>query len=128
MRILLVEDDEIMVRMYQRLFRYEGFDVEVAHDGEEGLAKARNFVPDLILLDVMMPKLNGLELLARLKRDSQTKQIIVTLLTNLGVQEEIDKALKAGAVKCITKSNHHPREVVEMVKKILVDRMETGDI
>lgn len=118
-KILIVEDDQIMNRMYRNLFLLNGFGVEVAHDGEEGLEKALSLIPDLIILDVMMPKMNGLELLDRLKADETTKDILVVLLTNLGVIPELEKAVQRGAVGYITKSDHDPERVFQIVKQIL---------
>ena len=118
-KILLVEDDGLMSRMYGRLFTYEGYTVEVAADGEAGFVKAKEFQPDLILLDVMMPKMNGLELIKKLKEDERTRNIILVLLTNLGIQEKLDEAMRLGAMGCIIKSNHSPEEVVKMVEGFL---------
>lgn len=121
-KILLVEDDDLMVRMYERVFTHAGYLVDIAKDGQEGWGKIQNNPPDLILLDVMMPNINGLELLAKIKADQKFKDMLVVLLTNLGIQGELDKAIKKGAVQYIIKSNHPPDEVLEMVRKILVDR------
>ena len=118
-KILLVEDDGLMSRMYGRLFSFSGYDVEIAVDGEDGFLKAKEFMPDLILLDVMMPKMNGLELIQKLKNDPSTCNIIVVLLTNLGLQEKLDDATRIGAAAIITKSNHQPEEVVEKVADLL---------
>lgn len=118
-KILLVEDDSLMIRMYERVFTHAGYSVDVARDGQEGWEKINQNTPDLVLLDVMMPRVNGLELLSKLKADPKLKEILVVLLTNLGVQGEIDKAVKAGVVQCIIKSDYPPGEVVEMVKEIL---------
>lgn len=118
-KILLVEDDSLMIRMYERVFTHAGYSVDVAHDGQEGWKKINKEPPDLVLLDVMMPRVNGLELLTKLKADPKLKDILVVLLTNLGVQGEIDKAIKAGVVQCIIKSDYPPSEVLEMVKEIL---------
>jgi CheY-like chemotaxis protein len=118
-KILLVEDDGLMSRMYGRLFAYEGYDVEVAADGEAGFVKAKEFQPDLILLDVMMPRMNGLELIQKLKEESRTRDITLVLLTNLGIQEKIDEAMRLGAAGCIIKSNHSPEEVIKLVEGFL---------
>ncbi len=82
-KILIIEDDSMMSRMYQNSFSIEGFVTEIAKDGEEGIVKAKDIKPSLILLDVMMPKMNGLEALDLLKADSSTKDIPVVMLTNL---------------------------------------------
>lgn len=122
MKILIVEDDDMMARMYNRLFVHEGYEVEIAENGELGFEKALSGKPDLILLDVMMPKLNGLGLLEKLKNTNQTKPIAVVMLTNLGLQKEIDKALAKGAVKYIIKSENDPYKVFREVKEILEDK------
>jgi CheY-like chemotaxis protein len=118
-KILLIEDDGLMSRMFGRLFSFAGYQVEIADDGQAGYEKAKQFLPDLILLDVMMPKLNGLEVIQRLKADPQTQNIMIVLLTNLGLQDKIDEAIKMGATACIIKSNHQPEEIVKMVADFL---------
>lgn len=119
LKILIVEDDPLMSRMYQKIFTFEGYDVKSAADGEEGLEKAKTEKPALILLDVMMPKMNGLELLSKLKLDPDLKTIPVIMLTNLAGEKDAETALAKGAVKYIIKSNQEPKIVADMVKEIL---------
>ena len=118
-KLLIVEDDPLMSRMYQKIFTFEKYEVELAHDGQEGLDKAREFKPTLILLDVMMPKMNGLELLGKLKADPDLKKIPVVMLTNLAGEKDAEEALAAGAVKYIIKSEYDPKAIAEMVKEVL---------
>lgn len=118
-KVLIVEDDPLISRMYQKIFSFEKFEVEMAADGEEGLDKAQRVKPTIILLDVMMPKLNGLEVLEKLKADEATKNIPVIILTNLSGQLDAETALAKGAVKYIIKSEHTPKGVVNMVKEII---------
>jgi CheY-like chemotaxis protein len=118
-KILIIEDDPLMSRMYQKIFTFEKYDVEMAADGEEGLAKVASAQPTLILLDVMMPKMNGLQVLDKLKSDEATKHIPVVMLTNLAGQQDAETALAKGAVKYIIKSEYEPKEVADMVKEIL---------
>lgn len=118
-KILVVEDDPLMSRMYQKIFTFEGYDIELAGDGEEGLEKAKTVDPTIILLDVMMPKMNGLEVLDKLKLDPATKGIPVVMLTNLAGQKDAETALEKGAVKYIIKSEYEPKQVANMVKEIL---------
>lgn len=118
-KILVVEDDPLMSRMYQKIFTFEGYEVEMASDGQEGLDKAREVKPTLMLLDVMMPKLNGLQVLEKLKSDPETKAIPVVMLTNLAGEQDAESALTKGAIKYIIKSEHDPKEVADMVKEIL---------
>jgi CheY-like chemotaxis protein len=118
-KLLIVEDDPLMSRMYQKIFTFEGYDVEMAGDGQEGLDKAREIHPTLMLLDVMMPKLNGLQVLEKLKADPETKDIPVIMLTNLAGEQDAEAALAKGAIKYIIKSEYEPKEVADMVKEIL---------
>lgn len=118
-KILIVEDDPLMSRMYQKIFTFEGYEVIMAGDGEEGLEKAKLEKPTIVLLDVMMPKMNGLEMLEKLKLDPASKSIPVVMLTNLAGEKDAETALSKGAVKYIVKSEYEPKQVVNMVKEIL---------
>jgi two-component system, OmpR family, alkaline phosphatase synthesis response regulator PhoP len=125
-KILIVEDDGLMSRIYKRIFAAHGYSVDVAENGEEGLKKIKESKPDLVILDVMMPKMNGMELLKILKEDSKTSSINVILLTNLGVEEEVSKALTLGALDCIIKADHDPEEIVKKVEGIVQKRLLTN--
>ena len=118
-KILITEDDPLMSRMYQKIFTFEGYEVIMAADGQDGLDKIRAEMPTLVLLDVMMPKLNGLEVLEKLKADPATIAIPVIMLTNLSSQQDADNAMMKGAVKYIVKSEHDPKQVADMVKEVL---------
>ena len=118
-KILIVEDDPLMSRMYQKIFKFDGLETVMAENGEVALTKVRSENPTLILLDIMMPKMNGLEVLDRLKSDPQTKAIPVVMLTNLAGSQDAETALQKGAVKYIIKSENDPKQVVKMVKEIL---------
>jgi len=119
-KILLVDDDALMVKMYQTKFKADGFDIEAALDGEAGLKKVAEFKPDLILLDVMMPKMNGLEMLKKVKENKETKAIPVIMLTNVGGSEaDVERALSLGAVTYLVKASYTPKEVVQKVKEVL---------
>jgi len=118
-KILIIEDDPLMLRLYQKIFTFEKYEVETAGDGQEGLDKARASKPTLILLDIMMPKINGLQVLDKLKADPDTKKIPVVMLTNLAGQQDAESALAKGAVKYIIKSEYEPKQVADMVKQIL---------
>jgi CheY-like chemotaxis protein len=120
-KVLIVEDDPLMSRMYQKVFSFEKYEVEIAADGEEGLDKAWQVKPNIILMDVMMPKLNGLEVLEKLKADEATKNIPVIILTNFSGKRDAETALAKGAVKYIVKSEHTPKGVVNLVKEIIAD-------
>lgn len=117
--ILLVEDDPFLSRMYVKIFEMRGFKIRAEYDGEAGLAAVKEAKPDIILLDIMMPRLNGLEVLDALKGDEATKSIPVVMLTNLSDQKQQKAALEAGAVKYLVKSDFDPDQTVEVVKEIL---------
>lgn len=119
MKILIIEDDPLMSRMYKKIFDFEGFEVEIAENGQDGLVKVKQVKPQLILLDVMMPKMNGLEVLDHLKADQETSQIPVLMLTNLAGQVDAQTALTKGALQYVIKSEHDPQEVVSLVKQVL---------
>ena len=118
-RILIVEDDPLMSKMYENIFTLEGFEVVIAQDGESGLEKVKISKPALIILDIMMPKLNGLQVLDKLKMSEATKNIPVVMLTNLASQKDAENALLKGAVKYIVKSEQTPKVVVNMIREIL---------
>lgn len=117
--LLIVEDDPLMNRMYQKIFKFEQYDVQTAGNGEEGLEAARRLKPTVILLDIMMPKMNGLQVLEKLKSDPDTRGIPVIMLTNLAGEKDAETALLKGAVKYIVKSEHDPKQVVSIVKEII---------
>lgn len=118
-KILIIEDDALMRRLYQKVFTFEKYSVDTASDGIEGLSKVKSTKPTLILLDIMMPKMNGLEVLQKLKADEGTKGIPVVVLTNLAGQSDAETALKMGAVKYIVKSEYEPKEVTKLIKGVL---------
>ncbi len=119
-KILIVDDDLVYIRIYQLKLKNDGYDVEIANDGEEALLKVETFKPDLILLDIMMPKIDGFEVLKQLKKNSATKNIPVIMLTNLGGDEaNILKGIDLGAVSYLIKSAYTPKEVVQKIKEIL---------
>ncbi len=118
-KILIIEDDALLSRMYQTIFASNNYEVELATDGQEGLDKARSVNPTLILLDIMMPKLNGMEVLKQLKADPAVANLPVVVLTNLAGNSDVQTALELGAVRYIIKSEHKPKQVEEIVRGIL---------
>ena len=103
--ILLAEDDRILRKAGEATLRKKGYTVIAAVDGEDALAKAREHKPDLILLDVIMPKMQGFEVLANLKTDAATRDIPVIMLSNLQDESDVRKATDAGALDYLVKSN-----------------------
>jgi DNA-binding response OmpR family regulator len=118
-KIVLVEDDEILSKVLFEELKDAGFEVQQAFDGEAGLEIAKSTKPDLVLLDLVMPKKQGFEVLEELKKSLLTKDIPVMILTMLGQDEEIKKGIKLGAEDYIVKSQHAVAEIVEKIKDFL---------
>ena len=117
--ILLVEDDVFLANIYRTKFEMEGFKISTADNGETGLVEVKKKKPDIILLDVLMPKMDGFAVLEKLRADEETRNIPVILLTNLGQKDDVDKGLEMGAVGYLIKAHFKPSEVVDKVKEVL---------
>lgn len=117
--ILLVEDDEMLHTMYTQKFTKEGYEVLSGYNGAEGIQMAEEHQPAIILLDIIMPKMDGFVALKKLKKNEATKDIPVILLTNLGQEEDIRKGKELGAADYFIKANHTPQEVVDKVKEVI---------
>lgn len=119
-KILLVDDDPLIIRMYQTKLSKDGYNISLAFNGEEAIIKAKKDKPDLILLDLMMPKMNGIETLEQLKKDSDTKDIPVVILTNLeDKKDDVEKAKKMGALNYWVKAETDLKTLSSKVKEIL---------
>lgn len=118
-KILIVEDDFFLLEIYAHKFANAHFDIITARDGEEALTLIKKEKPDVILLDLMLPKVDGIEVLRILKKDSASSSIPVVVLTNRGEREIIEKAASLGAKAYITKITYTPTEVVSKVKAVL---------
>jgi len=117
--ILIVEDDPLLIKMYKTKFVSEGYSVFTAFDGEAGLSLALEKKPDLIILDVMMPKLSGIDMLKKLKGDAYGRNVPVIILSNLSQEEEAKKAFEYGAKEYLVKANFTPGQVFEKVKQYI---------
>ncbi len=118
-KILLIDDDPLIRRLYLKALQFSGFETKIASDGELGITMARTYLPDLILLDIMLPKKNGFEVLRELKIDPQTASIPVIILSNLSHESDAETALDSGAINYLIKSDHEPNEVVQLIQKTL---------
>jgi DNA-binding response OmpR family regulator len=118
-RILIIEDETTLQRALSEFLTAEGFEVINALDGEEGLDLAKEKNPDLILLDIILPKKDGYEVLAEVKKDEKIGKVPVVLLTNLESAEDIQRAFDAGATTYLVKSNYKLEDVVKKIKEIL---------
>jgi len=118
-KILLIEDDAFLLSMYAAKFRLEKFKIIAANNGEKGLELAKKELPDVILLDIMLPEINGFEVLREIKNNKELRETMVILLTNLSQKEEIEKGLAMGADDFLVKAHFTPSEVVEKIKQKL---------
>ncbi|MCP6719274.1 MAG: response regulator [Patescibacteria group bacterium] len=118
-KILIVEDDKFLRELISRKLNDEGFEVLEAVDGEEGIKKIKEEKPDLILLDLILPSIDGFEVLSRMKEDPSLSSIPVIILSNLGQKEEVEKGLKLGATDYLIKAHFTPREIIEKIKNVL---------
>lgn len=116
-KILIIEDDKFLRELIARKLSDEGFEALEAIDGEEGIKKIKEEKPDLILLDLILPSIDGFEVLSRMKEESNTIPVII--LSNLGQKEEVEKGLKMGAVDYLIKAHFTPGEIIEKIKNIL---------
>ncbi len=118
-KILIVEDDQMICSMYKTKFEADGFTCLTANNGPDGLAMAKKEKPDLIMLDVMLPQLDGFSILKEIKADSKTKSIPVIMLTNLGTDEDKAKGEKLGAADYWVKASLTPAEISKKIKERL---------
>lgn len=118
-KVLLVEDDEMLHGMYTQKFKNQGYEVVSAYNGADGVKLAETEHPAIILLDVIMPKMDGFVALKKIRKGETTSKIPVVLLTNLGQEEDVRKGRELGANDYFIKANHTPQEVVDKVKALL---------
>lgn len=118
-RILLIEDDPFLIRMYKDKFVLEGFEVLIAEDGETGLKIATSETVNLVILDLLIPKLSGIELLKKLRETEIGKSLPVVVLTNLTEKEKQQEAMKLGVRNFLIKADLTPGELVVKIKKVL---------
>ncbi|MDD5144679.1 MAG: response regulator [Candidatus Pacebacteria bacterium] len=117
--ILLVEDDPFLIDIYSTKFLESGFSVEIIKSGDLILPRLEEITPDLIVLDIVLPQMDGWEILRRIKSEKRFKDLKVIILSNLGQKEEVEKGMKLGATKYLIKAHFTPSQIAEEVKKIL---------
>lgn len=118
-KILIVEDDKFLRELMTRKLLSLQYEVVSASDGEEGLEKIKTELPDVVLLDLILPGINGFEVLELAKKDSATAKIPIIILSNLGQSEDIKKGLELGAQDFLVKAHFTPQEIVDKLKLIL---------
>ena|SRR6185436_16093086 len=123
-KILIVEDEEILLTALSEELKQEGFDAVGAKDGMEGVEKAAAEKPDLILLDLVMPRLDGIGALKQLKENDETKNIPVVILTNLSDYDKVSDALSMGAMDYLVKANYRLEELVAKIKAVMERRSD----
>ncbi|MDO8424701.1 MAG: response regulator [bacterium] len=116
-KILLIEDEEILIGLLQKKLAVEGYEVSLARNGEEGLQEMRRSRPDLVLLDIIMPKMGGFEVMEEMQKDKELRRIPIIIISNSGQPVELDRAKKLGARDWLVKTEFNPQEVIEKVKK-----------
>lgn len=122
MKILIIEDERILANVLEEKFNQEDFETRVAYSGEEAATTLKKFRPDIILLDLILPKKSGFDVLKDLKSDSELKSVPVIILSNLGEAENLKKGLELGADDYMIKAQHPLKEVIEKVKRSLYYR------
>jgi DNA-binding response OmpR family regulator len=118
-KILIIEDDKFLRELIVSKLKKENYDIVATVDGEEGIQKVKEEKPDLILLDLILPGIDGFEVLSQIKSDPTISSIPVIILSNLGQKEDIDKGITLGANNYLIKAHFTPGEIIEKIKTIL---------
>lgn len=118
-KVVVVEDDVLLAKMYVKLLNFEQHEVVVANDGETALDTIKQEKPDIVLMDVMMPKMNGLQALDALKQDPVTANVPVVVMSNLVNVNDPNEVLARGAVKYVDKSMYDPKKISQLVTEVL---------
>lgn len=121
-KVLVIEDEVPILDLYDKKFTSKGYEVIRAEDGETGIDKALSEKPDIIILDVMLPMMNGFEVLKRLKKEISTRDIPIVILSNYGEMPNITEGMLGGAAEYLIKVEHTPEEVVEIAQDVLADK------
>ena len=124
-KILIVEDDKVVANIYRNKFCVEGYNVEVAHDGRSGLESLHKFRPDAVILDLMLPKLTGVELMKKVRAEPEFETLPIIVFSNTYLANLVQEAWKAGATKCLSKACCSPRQLVEVVRSTLTNNGDT---
>lgn len=118
-KILIIEDEQTLIKALEFSLNKENYSIAVAIDGESGLELVRELKPDLVLLDIILPKMNGFEVLKNIKADKKLSRIPVLILSNLGDEADVAKGVNLGAIGYLIKTNYRIDEVKEEIKQIL---------
>ena len=118
-KVLVIEDDKFLRELIVRKLMKEGYDTDIAVDGEEGIKKIKEAKPDLVLLDLILPGIDGFEVLARKRKDPEISEIPVIILSNLGQKDEIERGFNLGAIDYLIKAHFTPREIIDKITSLL---------
>jgi len=118
-RILIIEDDQIVANIYRNKFAGDGFDAEIALDGHAGLELVHSYKPDAVVLDLMLPKLTGVEVMRKIRSEAAWQEMPIIVLSNTYLTDMVQEAWKAGATKCVSKSSATPKQIIELVRSSL---------
>lgn len=118
-KVLVIEDDKFLRELVVQKLTREGFETFEAVDGEDGVKKVKETKPDLVLLDLILPGIDGFEALGRIKEDQELAKIPVIILSNLGQKDDVEKGLKLGASDYLIKAHFTPGEIIAKVRSIL---------
>lgn len=121
-KILIVEDEQVLNEAYELILKKENYDVKVAYDGQQALELVENMSPDLILLDLRMPRVSGIEFLSKYDLPKKHPRVKVIVFSNLDTEKEIDQAYSLGAHKYMLKAWASPKELVKLVSSTLGDK------
>jgi DNA-binding response OmpR family regulator len=127
MKILIIEDDQLVANIYRNKFALEGFTAETAPDGDIGLELLHSFRPDAILLDLVLPRVTGLEVMRQLRAQKDFEHLPVIVFSNTYLTNMVEEAWKAGATKCLSKAHCTPRQVIDAVRSILQPNGAAGN-
>ncbi|HEX7259535.1 MAG TPA: response regulator [Candidatus Saccharimonadia bacterium] len=119
--VLIVEDDQMLRSAYETVLTMDGYETSVAADGQEALALAKKIKPNVILLDMLMPTMNGLEFLEQFRAKTEHPTIKIIVFSNMSVPSDVQNALRHGACKYLTKSSFTPREIEDIIKEVLAE-------
>jgi len=126
-KILIIEDDQLVANIYRNKFSMEGFMVEVALDGESGLELVNTFRPAIVILDLMLPKVTGLDLLKKIRSQPAFKHLPIIVFSNTYLSNMVQEAWKAGATKCLSKANCTPKQVIDRLNSALQEAVKDPD-
>jgi len=118
-KVLVIEDDRFLIKAYEVKLKSEGYSVSVAHNGEEGLAKIESQKPDIVLLDLIMPRMDGFDVLKKIQQHKDWKKIPVLILTNLGQEDDRERGLKLGAEDYFVKADYSLAQITDFIKKYI---------